>query len=81
MTHAINSNIKLLSIDITRARIEMIKSWRGETESRKKKKKKKVRKMGIKENKRKENLKKKERKKKKKSTNNLKINKTEMKNN
>ena len=35
MTHAINSNTNLLSIDITRMHTQMRKSPRGETESRK----------------------------------------------
>ena len=35
MTHAINSNTKLLSIDITRTHTQMRKSPRGEKESRK----------------------------------------------
>ena len=35
MTHAINSNTNLLSIDITRMHIQMRKSPRGEKESRK----------------------------------------------
>ena len=54
MTHAINSNTNLLSIDITITHNQMRESKRrGETESKKKK-------VGIKENKRKENLKEKE---------------------
>ena len=68
MTHAINSNTKLLYIDITRTRILR---WERVQEERKRAGKKsgeieiKEKKIGIEENKRKENLKKKERKKKK----------------
>ena len=41
MAHAINSNTKLLSIDITRTHTQMRKSPRGETESKKIEKRKK----------------------------------------
>ena len=55
MTHAINLNTNLLSIDITRTHTQMSKSSRGKRagrkcgESTKKKKKKNIRKIGIKE--------------------------------
>ena len=60
MTHTINSNTKLLSIDITRTHTQMRKSPRGEEGSRKKMRRdRKYKKGRIKEN-----IKKKERKKK-----------------
>ena len=61
MTHAINSNTNLLSIDITRMHTQMRKSPRGEKESGKKRRQKAKKNRRKKGNKRKF---KKERKKK-----------------
>ena len=65
MTHAMNSNTNLLSIDITRTHSLMRKNPRGEKESGKEMRRDKEQENKKKRKKRKENLKRKERKKKK----------------
>ena len=58
MTHTINSNTNLLSIDITRTHTQMRKSSRGEKESGKEMRRQKVKKDRIEKFKKKERMKK-----------------------
>ena len=70
MTHAINSNTNLLSIDITRTHTQLRKSSKGEKECKKGMRRQRVKKRKL----RKEKKGRKKRKFKKTSMNKLKIN-------